>query len=87
MEEDDTARKYFSEDATDRDRAVFEAGVKLGAVYHQFIGTPIPRRRSDVAALEKAIEKCIITQPWVKNVKVNIKAAGGGGVYGYYEIS
>ena len=28
-------------EVNDRDRAVFEAGIKLGALYHQFVGTPI----------------------------------------------
>ncbi|MCQ2376461.1 MAG: dihydroneopterin aldolase family protein, partial [Methanocorpusculum sp.] len=26
--------------ATDRENAVFEAAIKLGALYHQFVGTP-----------------------------------------------
>ncbi len=27
-----------------RDQAVFEAGIKLGALYHQWVGTPISRK-------------------------------------------
>ncbi len=28
---------------SDREQAVFEAGIKLGALYHQWVGTPISR--------------------------------------------
>ena len=33
--------------ATDRENAVFEAAIKLGALYHQFVGTPISRATAD----------------------------------------
>ena len=26
-----------------RERAVFEAGIKMGTIYHQFVGTPFNR--------------------------------------------
>ena len=29
---------------TERDRAIFEAGIKLGALYHQWVGTPISKK-------------------------------------------
>jgi hypothetical protein len=32
----DVADSYFS--CTDSERAAFEAGIKLGTVYHQFVG-------------------------------------------------
>lgn len=54
----------------DRDRAAFEAGIKLGALYHQFVGTPInPDILDDLAG---AIEKSIGLQPFVKSIKVVI---------------
>src|SRR2546428_802472 len=34
----DPTRKYFA--GTDRDRAAFEAGIKLGSIVHQYVGTP-----------------------------------------------
>lgn len=54
----------------DRDKAVFEAGIKLGALYHQFIGTPV--NMETVAELEKAIEKSVSIQPYVSFVDVKI---------------
>lgn len=29
---------------TERERALFEAGIKMGTIYHQFVGTPVNLR-------------------------------------------
>jgi len=58
------------EEITDRDIALFEAGIKLGALYHQFIGTPVST--DTVAELERAIERSVSLQPWVSFVDVKI---------------
>ena len=58
---------------SDRDQALFEAGIKLGALYHQFIGTPLTLE--GIFALEKAIEKSIGAQPFTENVEVRIDSA------------
>jgi hypothetical protein len=55
---------------TDRDNAVFEAGIKLGALYHQFIGTPVSPETAET--LESAIERSVSLQPWVRSVKARI---------------
>ena len=53
-----------------RDRAVFEAGIKLGALYHQFVGTPINMGTLD--GLSRMIEESIGVQPFVRSVSVLI---------------
>ncbi|MEM3588173.1 MAG: dihydroneopterin aldolase family protein, partial [Candidatus Jordarchaeaceae archaeon] len=53
---EERAKRYFGKEVTDRDRAIFEGGITLGAIYHQFVGTPISRDAAVVSALEKAIE-------------------------------
>lgn len=53
-----------------RERAIFETGIKLATVYHQFIGTPISS--SNAESLERAIEEGVKVQPFVENVKVAI---------------
>jgi len=58
------------EKITDRDIAVFEAGIKLGALYHQFIGTPVSPETA--GTLETAIERSVSLQPWVRSVKARI---------------
>lgn len=53
-----------------RDRAVFEAGIKLGALYHQFVGTPINTNMLD--GLARVIEESIGVQPFVRSISVVI---------------
>lgn len=57
-------------EVNERDRAVFEAGIKLGALYHQFVGTPINLETID--DLSRAIEQSIVLQPYVRSVSVLI---------------
>jgi len=64
----DKAKKYFN--CTSAERAAFEAGIKLGAIYHQFVGTPLSLE--NVEYLEKAIEESVKVQPFVKNARVRI---------------
>nr|QNO53076.1 dihydroneopterin aldolase [Methanosarcinales archaeon ANME-1 ERB6] len=58
------------EGVSNRDKALFEAGIKLGALYHQFIGTPVSAET--VEDLEKTIERSVSLQPWVSGVEVKI---------------
>ena len=70
----------------DRDRAVFEAGIKLGALYHQWIGTPISRRSA--ASVETAIEQAVILQPFVEEISVRLdRSLMTENVFGYSELS
>ena len=64
----DVAAKYFN--CSDDQRAVFEAGIKLGTIYHQYVGCPVNFNNVDV--LEKAIEEGTKVQPFVDDVKINI---------------
>lgn len=66
------ADHYFS--CSDSERAAFEAGIKLGTIYHQFVGTPISRDNVDL--LEKAIEEGTKIQPFVEDAKVRISRRG-----------
>jgi hypothetical protein len=59
-----------NEKVTDRDNALFEAGIKLGALYHQFTGSPVNLRT--VSSLEKAIQESISVQPYVEEILVII---------------
>ncbi|MDW5563533.1 MAG: dihydroneopterin aldolase family protein [Methanomassiliicoccus sp.] len=66
---EERAASYFR--CTDRERATFEAGVKLATVYHQFIGTPVST--SNAESLERAIEEGVKVQPFVESVEVRIR--------------
>src|SRR2546425_11554871 len=65
---DDPTRAYFA--GTDRDRAAFEAGVKLGSIAHQYVGAPLTEARAP--SLERAIEAATRVQPLVERVRVRI---------------
>lgn len=61
--------KYFS-NITNRERAIFEGAITMGALFHQFVGTPV--NRDSVESLEKAIEDAMSVQPCVSSVEVGI---------------
>lgn len=61
--------KYFS-NLNNRERAIFEGGISMGALFHQFIGTPV--NITTKKNLEEAIEKSITLQPAIEKVDVNI---------------
>jgi len=70
----------------ERDLAVFEAGIKLGALYHQWVGTPISRRSA--ASVETAIEQAVILQPFVEEITVRLdRSLMTENVFGYSELS
>lgn len=78
--------KYFN--CTDRERAVFEAGIKLGTIYHQFVGTPVSQ--ANVDALEEAIAQSARVQPFVEDVRIRIDRGmlhERRGEYDYYTLS
>ena len=71
---------------SEKDRAIFEAGIKLGALYHQWVGTPISRESA--GSIESAIEKAVILQPFVEQITVRLdRALMTQNVFGYSELS
>ncbi len=63
---------YFSPDLSIRERACFESGIKLGALYHILCGIPIHSDENIIQSIEKGIEAAISCQPFVKSVKINL---------------
>jgi len=70
----DNEKIYFSPDITDKERACFETGIKLGALYHILCGIPITSNPNIINSIEKGIEAAISCQPYVKSVKINLNA-------------
>ncbi len=82
----DPASNYFS--CTDRERAIFEAGIKLGTIYHQYVGVPI--NLSNLTSLENAIRESVKVQPFVEDAEVRIDkeiVKKRQGVYKYITLS
>ena len=51
-------------------KAGFEAGIKLGALFHQFVGVPVSEENAGI--VEKVMERCVKLQPFVEKVRVEI---------------
>jgi len=69
---EDPAEKFFSSKLSARERAVFEAGVALGAIYHQLVGFPVSRKPEVLRLLGEAFSKAFSLQPYRVKVKVSI---------------
>ena len=70
---------------TDREEAAFEAGIKLGALYHQFVGTPVSR--ATAPSLESAMAAAAGLQPHVEEVQVRLnRELMDPNMFGYCEL-
>jgi hypothetical protein len=70
---------------TAREALLFEAGIKLGGVFHQYVGIPVSPRTA--GGLARAIEDAVGLQPFVESVTVRVDprrgAPVGKGVFAY----
>jgi len=64
---------YFSPNLSLRERACFETGIKLGALYHILCGIPISSDEKIISSIEKGIEAAISCQPFVTSVKIKLE--------------
>lgn len=78
---EEKADSHFS--CSDSERAAFEAGIKLGTIYHQFVGVPLSKE--NVETLEKAIEAGSLVQPFVEDVRVRIDRSKLRSKHGRYD--
>lgn len=77
---------YFK-NLTDRERAIFEGGISMGALFHQFVGTPVSP--DTLSSLENAIRDSILLQPAIVDVEVNLDKdliEKNSGVMGYTSL-
>ena len=66
----DVDKQYFS-NITTRERAIFEGAISMGALFHQFVGTPVNKTTKN--SLETSMEESLKLQPAIEDVKVNIR--------------
>jgi len=66
----DVDKEYFS-NITSRERAIFEGAISMGALFHQFVGTPVNKNTKE--GLEKAMEDSLSLQPAIEKVEVEIR--------------
>jgi dihydroneopterin aldolase len=74
---------------TSREALLFEAGIKLGGIFHQYLGIPVSSKTA--RALARSIEAAVALQPFVEQVRVRIVPAHGGkvgrGRFGYRYVT
>jgi dihydroneopterin aldolase len=74
---------------TPREALLFEAGIKLGGIFHQYLGIPVSPKTA--GALARTIEAAVALQPFVEKVRVRITPARGGepgqGRFGYRYVT
>ena len=66
----DVDKTYFS-NITYRERAIFEGAISMGALFHQFVGTPVSKNTKK--SLEVSMEESLKLQPAIEDVKVEIR--------------
>ncbi|MBF4475144.1 MULTISPECIES: dihydroneopterin aldolase family protein [Methanobacterium] len=79
--------KYF-QNITTRERAIFEGAITMGALFHQFVGTPVDR--DTAPSLEKAMEQSLTLQPCINSVEVRINREtleNAGNEYQYLSLT
>ena len=82
----DKAKGLFN--CSDSERAVFEAGIKLGGIYHQFIGATVTPE--NVGHLEKTIVEGTRYQPFVEDIAAHVDRSelkAKGDPYDYQTIT
>ena len=79
----DVNEKYFS-NITSRERAIFEGGISMGALFHQFVGTPVNVKTKE--GLERTIEESFKLQPAIEDVEVKINLNDNTG-FDYISLS
>lgn len=65
----DIDEKYFN-NISHRERAIFEGAITMGALFHQFDGTPV--NLQSVESLENAMGGAMELQPCIDKVEVTI---------------
>lgn len=65
----DVDNKYFK-NISSRERTIFEGAITMGALFHQFVGTPVNSESAET--LEKSIKEAMELQPCIEEVEVKI---------------
>ncbi len=61
---------------TPREALLFEAGIKLGGLFHQYVGIPVSP--GTAGALARSIERAVGLQPYVESVRIRLRPQRAG---------
>jgi dihydroneopterin aldolase len=65
------ADKFQSSKISKREQAIFETGIKLATIFHQFSGTPLTNDAVTKRKIADGIEASISCQPYVSRVSID----------------
>ena len=71
-----TKRRWHAPGISRREALLFEAGIKLGGIFHQYLGIPLSARTA--RGLARTIERAVALQPFVREVRVRVDPERGG---------
>ena len=69
--------RFFDASITDRERACFEAGIKLGAIFHSVVGLPVLNKEDVIKAIQDGITASFKNQPYVRDLRLRIDVDTG----------
>lgn len=82
-------RRLHDASLTDREALLFEAGIKLGGVFHQYLGVPVST--ATAAGLGATIARALRLQPFVARATVRVDltrvAPAGRGAFAYHYLT
>lgn len=73
MENLDPAKQQFDQTLSDRERACFEAGIKLGAIFHSLLAIPVQNQDVVLKSIEEGFTSAFKSQPYVEDLKIKVK--------------
>ncbi|MHA1372048.1 MAG: dihydroneopterin aldolase family protein [Promethearchaeota archaeon] len=69
---EDIADSYFDKSISNRERACFEVGIKLGAIFHSILSFPIRNDPVVLRQVELGFESSFRSQPYVDDIEVKL---------------
>ncbi|MFX0103564.1 MAG: dihydroneopterin aldolase family protein [Candidatus Hodarchaeota archaeon] len=67
---------YFNPAVDDKQRVCFEAGIKLGAIFHSLLAFPVINEKKTLEAMQKGFITSFKNQPYVKDLDIKIHPGG-----------
>ncbi len=68
------ADSYKLTEISNREQGIFETGIKLATIFHQFSGTPISNSKDIQTKIAEGIIASIKCQPFVQDVSIQFKS-------------
>lgn len=77
------AANFFDDAVTPKDHAIFELGIKLGAIFHLMMGFPVKNDPQIIESICNGVQSSISCQPFVQRVEIGLKSIQGEEILEY----